>query len=297
MAFLTNPFFPFVEDVISPNLIAIFGRPFQVDIPILFVKTLVLRPYVFIFLAISLYSASRLLGWKRTCVFFGITWLTALVCEFSSTRIGFPFGDYFYSASTVGQELYFFNVPFMDSLSFTFLLYASYCLALLFVLPFASGSQLSRWTFIWNRTLSWPVIFLTCLFFMFIDIVIDPVALRGDRWFLGLIYGYPEPGLYFGVPMANFLGWFVVGFLAMTGYRLVDHWWTSLPPCPSSMSAGNLLLGCGLYYGVLIFNLTMTFWIGERLLGMTGIFLYVPITVLAIWKLQGWLPQPSFDRE
>ena len=130
---------------------------------------------------------------------------------------------------------------------------------------------------------------------MLIDIVIDPVALRGDRWFLGSIYGYPDPGVYFGVPLANFLGWFVVGFLAMTGYRRVDHWWTSLPPCPSPVPAGYLLLGCGLYYGVLIFNLGVTFLIGEQLLGITGIFLYVPVTVLVMWKLQGWLPQSPHE--
>ncbi len=266
------------------------------DIPILFVKTIFLRPYVFFFLAVSLYSASRLLGWKRTGVFFGITWVTAFVCEFSSTRTGFPFGDYFYNASTVGQELYLFNIPFMDSLSFTFLLYASYCLALLFMLPLTYDPPPSRWTFAWQGEISWPVIILTSLFFMFIDIVIDPVALRGDRWFLGLIYGYPDPGVYFGVPLANFVGWFVVGFLAMAGYRLVDQRWTSLTPRLSPLTAGNLLVGCGLYYGVLIFNLAVTFWIGEKLLGLTGIFMYVPITVFVIWKLQGWLPQLPSER-
>ena len=33
-----------------------------------------------------------------------------------------------------GQELYIAAVPFMDSLSFPFLLYASYCMALAFIL-------------------------------------------------------------------------------------------------------------------------------------------------------------------
>jgi len=101
----------------------------------LFLKTIVFRPYVFFFLAVFLFSASRLLGWRKTGLFFFITWITAFVCEFSSTRTGIPFGWYHYTGSTVGQELYLFNVPLMDSLSFTFLLYASYCLALLFLLP------------------------------------------------------------------------------------------------------------------------------------------------------------------
>jgi len=262
-----------------------------VDFPILLVKTIFLRPYVFFFLGVSLYSASRLLGWPRTCVFFGITWLTAFVCEFLSTQSGFPFGDYFYNGATVGQELYIFHIPFMDSLSFTFLLYASYCLALLFMLPMTNGSSLSARRFLWQGTLSWPVILLTCVFFMFIDIVIDPVALRGDQWFLGLIYGYPDPGVYFGVPLTNFLGWFVVGGLSMMGYRIVNFGWTSMPSRPSPITTGDLLLGCGLYYAVLIFNLAVTFWIGELFLGLTGLFIYLPLTVLMIWKILGWLPQ------
>ena len=105
------------------------------DFPLLLIKTILLRPYVFLFLAVFVFSAKRLLGWKRTGLFFAITWITAFLCEFSSTRTGIPFGWYHYTGSTVGQELYLSNIPFMDSLSFTFLLYASYCLALFFLLP------------------------------------------------------------------------------------------------------------------------------------------------------------------
>ena len=255
-----------------------------VDVPLLLWKTLLLRPYVFFFLGVALVAASRLLGWKRTGALFAVTWLTAFVCEFSSTRTGFPFGDYYYTASTVGDELYLANVPFMDSLSFTFLLYASYCLALWFVLPVSSSASGRR--LLAHESLSWPVIGLTCLFFMFIDIVIDPVALRGDRWFLGKIYGYPDPGVYFGVPLANFVGWFVVGLISMGGYWLVDRWSGALPALPRTIPAGEVWLGCGLYYGVLLFNLVMTFWIGERLLGLVGCLIYVPVTALALLKLR-----------
>ncbi len=255
------------------------------DVLLLLWKTLLLRPYVFFFLAVALVAASRLLGWRRTGALFGVTWLTAFVCELSSTRIGFPFGDYYYTGSTVGEELYLANVPFMDSLSFTFLLYASYCLALWFVLPAQPASEESGCRLLTRESLSWPVIGLTCLLFMLIDVVIDPVALRGDRWYLGLIYGYPEPGVYFGVPLANFAGWFVVGLIAMTGYRVLDRSGT-LPVFPHAIPAREVLLGCGLYYLVLLFNLVMTFWIGEWLLGLVGCLLYVPVTALAFLKLR-----------
>lgn len=253
-------------------------------------QTVLYRPYVFLFLGISLYSSSRLLGGKRTSALFGITWITALICEFSSTRIGFPFGDYYYTGSTANQELYLSNIPFMDSLSFTFLLFASYCLALVFTLPPSSPTPFAGWSFQPHERVSWPVVLLTTVFFTYIDIVIDPVALRGDRWFLGQIYGYPDPGVYFGIPIANFLGWAFVGCLSLTTYGLMDRcYWKASPP-PKSTVRGNLLIGVGLYYGVLAFNLAVTFVIGEWLIGIVGCLLYIPVSILFVLKLMGYLP-------
>jgi putative membrane protein len=134
------------------------------------------------------------------------------------------------------------------------------------------------------------VVLLTTIFFTFIDIVIDPVALRGDRWFLGQIYGYPEPGVYFGVPIANFLGWAFVGFVSIMMYRVIDQtYWRESPP-PWATVRGNLLIGVGLYYGVLAFNLAVTFWIGEGLIGLIGYLIYLPISMLLMLKLLGYLP-------
>ncbi len=265
----------------------------------LLIKTVAFRPYVFLFLATSLFAAQRLMGWRRTGLFFAIGWATAFACEFSSTRTGIPFGWYFYTGSTVGQELYLSNVPFMDSLSFTFLLYASYCLALIFLLPAhpsgpPPGPGAARLPLAYDPAVrtSWPALGLTVLFFVLIDVVIDPVALRGDRWFLGRIYYYPEPGLYYGVTVANFVGWAVVGLIALGIYFASDRRLGPIPSAASRSVTGDLLLGCGLYYGVLVFNLAVTFWIGEPLLGMTGVLIYLPITALLALRLAGRLPAP-----
>lgn len=270
------------------------------DLPILLVQTILLRPYVFLFLAAFVFSAQRLLGWRRTGWFFLISWITAFLCEFSSTRTGIPFGLYYYTGSTVGQELYIANVPFMDSLSFTFLLYASYCMALLFLLPTESQTPNDRrplrLRFDLDARTSWPVLFLTALFYAFIDVVIDPVALRGDRWFLGQIYDYTYPGIYFGVPIENFIGWAVVGLIALSGYGVVDWKLSRLPDTVGTDSdvTKNILWGCGLYYGVLAFNVAITFWIGEPLLGLTGLFIYLPITAFVCLRLLNKFPTSHF---
>ena len=251
-------------------------------------KTLLLRPYVFLFLAFALATSVWLMGPKRTAIFFLLTWATAFLCEFSSTRTGIPFGWYFYTGSTRGQELYLSNVPFMDSLSFSFLLFTSYCLALVFLLP-ARGHRLSlelRDNPAIRR--SGLVLVFTTLFFVLLDAVIDPVALRGDRWFLGKIYYYPEPGVHFGVPMANYLGWAVVGLVALGVFQWIDR---CLPDATNAPTITRpLLLGCVLYYGVLAFNLAVTFWINEPVIGTTGLFMYLPITALLLLKLAGRMP-------
>lgn len=254
----------------------------------LFIKTIILRPYVFLFLAAFLFSAGKLIGWPRTWRFWLISWATAFVCEFSSTRNGIPFGWYFYNGSTVGQELYFSNVPFMDSISFSFLLFAAYCVALGLLLPFDSSPRVEHAPlrplhFDVEARTSWTVYALAAFLFAFIDMVIDPVALRGDRWFLGKIYYYPDPGRHFGVPFANYIGWAVVGLISLAGYFALDRRLPHLsPPQPITQ---RLLLGVGLYYGVLAFNLGMTFWIGETFMGMSGLLMHLPLLILLIIRL------------
>jgi len=250
---------------------------------VLFLKTIAFRPYVFIFLAAFLFSAIQLIGWGRTWRFWLISWMTAFVCEYASTRTGIPFGWYFYNGSTVGQELYFSNVPFMDSISFSFLLYASYCVALCLLLPIEPASRPVSLRFDLSARTSGAVLMLTAFLFAFIDMVIDPVALRGDRWFLGKIYYYPDPGWHFGVPMANYLGWAVVGLISLSIYFPLDRRMPVLTPPPSIIP--RLLLGVGLYYGVLAFNLGVTFWIGETFMGVGGLLMHLPILVFLLFRL------------
>ena len=64
--------------------------------------------------------------------------------------------------------------------------------------------------------------------------------------------------------------------------------WTATPTVTRP-----LLLGCALYYGVLTFNLAVTFWIDEPVIGTTGLFMYLPITAFLLLKLAGRMPAPA----
>ncbi|WP_394827702.1 carotenoid biosynthesis protein [Pendulispora albinea] len=215
------------------------------------------RPYVYAFLTCFLVFAVRHLGVRRMLLFWLPTHLVAFACEYSSTRNGFPFGPYRYFDDTRGQELWISNVPFFDSLSFVFLSYFS------FVLASALVGDVARPV---SRAIPW----IGGVLMTILDVVIDPVALQGEKWFLGRIYDYPYRGFYFGVTAANFAGWFFLGFVSQALFQLLRSafGWARAPLPPT----GRLfVLGCfGVYAGIFLFNLTMTVIIGDHRLAMAS---------------------------
>jgi len=225
----------------------------------LLVGTVTLRPYVFAFLAVFIAAAVADLGWRRTLGFTACVWPVALVAELSSTRTGFPFGFYQYTGLTRGRELFIADVPFIDSLSFVFLAYAAHCLARAAL----AGRAAPRWA----------MAITAGVLMMALDVVIDPLAVRGDRWFLGPLFAYETPGVYFGVPLSNFAGWVIVGTVGVGLFLTLVK----------NDSGRRVWPGVALYYAVLGFNLTMTVQIGELLLAVIGATIHL-VVALSVWS-------------
>jgi len=214
---------------------------------------------------------------------------------------GFPFGLYYYIDRTSHRELWIAGVPFMDSLSFTFLSYVSWEMATVLL-----GRLKTSWRDVQVMNGSetrnrWLTAALAAFLMMYLDIIIDPVALRGDRWFLGKIYYYPDGGSYFGITLANFLGWFFVCFVIIRLFVAIESViFTNASKskrAPMGRQEPRILTDAtnqrglaayrykalgpvGLYFGVVGFNLFMTFWIGERELGVVGVIVVLPLIVM-----------------
>ncbi len=216
--------------------------------------TIIHRPYVFAFLLSFLVIGLLNRGLARTLLFLVIGFAVAYLSEFSSIRNGFPYGMYHYVYNNLQGELVWGGVPLWDSVSYAFLAYASYETA---------------WFFIGRIG---PIRLIGPILMLLLDVVVDPLAVLGERWFLGRIFYYPDGGLYFGVPLSNFAGWFLVALTIIGMYTLLEKWVCRTPP-PLRFP----LLGPFFYWGILLFNLAMTFWIGETLLGIVGILIHAAV--------------------
>jgi uncharacterized membrane protein len=246
--------------------------------------SLLLRPYVFGFLAVYLAAATAAWGGRRAAAFTAWAGGLAFAAEWTSTRVGIPFGLYHYTGTTAGRELYLSNIPLFDPLSFTFLAYASLGVAkqLLGVRgPATPGA--------WDRKGAGPrlrLAGLTGVLMMWLDVVIDPLAVRGDRWFLGRIFYYPAPGWYFGVPLANFVGWFALGAVIAGSWSVLGPRVGGARPAWGSRWPGHGRQAAGLYYLVLLFNLAVTAAVAEPALVGVGLLLHLPLAALVVCSLR-----------
>lgn len=250
------------------------------------IGTVAMRPYVFAFFAAFLLACVPHVGWRRTLGFTLAGYLIAFSSEWLSINTGFPYGWYYYIDTTSSRELWIAGVPFFDSLSYVFLAYCSYATALFILSPLKAW----RWNVATLETRrirrSFSALLLGAFLQTFLDIIIDPVALQGRRWFLGQIYGYREQGLHFGVPLSNYWGWLVTSFCLVAAFQLIDA--RRLNDAPSGAHLPfRSLLGPVLYVSVIVFNIGVTFWIGEQFQAVSGIFIYaLPLLIVTVLALR-----------
>ena len=81
-------------------------------------------------------------------------------------------------------------------------------------------------------------------------------------------------------------GVFVAG-LTLSCFAVLNNWLDSkIPFIPQYHLPGQALLGPGLYFGVLIFNLAVTFYLEEMLLGCLGTLISLGIFSLILFRIK-----------
>ncbi len=255
----------------------------------LLLSTIALRPYVFVFLASFLFISIVNFGLRTTLLFGALTYVVGLSCEYSSVHNGFPFGLYHYVETTRGQEIWVLGVPLFDSISYTFLAFASYTVAILLCSPLYRRGWDLRVLDTWRIRRSSRVWLMAALFMVMVDVVVDPLSVLGGRWFLGRIFWYDPPGPYFGVPISNYLGWYLVASVSIAIFQALDFRLNRrlpgkplgmLPALPSRALAGPML-----YIGIVGFGIAMLFIIHAPAIGWASVFIFLPLFVMTLHTL------------
>ena len=196
----------------------------------------------------STLSLFRWQGKKRAGILLLTLSLLTLIVEAFAIVTGFPYGGFYYS-DELGYRL--FNlVPWPVTLAYLPILLGSYGLA-------------SR-IFGDDR---WRTTLISALLVLAADLVIDPGAVNQGLWI------WTKEGGYYGIPLVNFLGWGLTGFV----YSNILYWafhrerkMDSPPPVGLSTSLTMILhfwtgvsLGSGLTIPLLlgsVFILYLNYW-------------------------------------
>lgn len=166
--------------------------------------------------------AWRVIGPRKTLIFFVVSTLLSLGSELLGTSTGYPFGNYAYT-DFLGYKI-LGHVPYTIPLSWFYLGLTAYLIG--WVIVNVLG---------WERRTLWSLV-LGVWFLTAWDLVLDPamaapsLAVKFWEWHVD--------GPYFGMPLQNLVGWSVTGLAYMALSRAL---WRSDAPVITDRSVVTFL--------------------------------------------------------
>lgn len=145
--------------------------------------------FVVIFALPTFIVIARRRGLRRGLGIIGALGLYALLIESSAIHTGFPYGDFIYN-DVLGQKVLGLT-PWTVAFAWPPILLLAYW--------FARKVVTDKYVL--------SVTAVTAVIAMLIDVVLDPAAVALGFW------GWQVPGYYYGVPLVNFAGWLLSGFV------------------------------------------------------------------------------------
>jgi bisanhydrobacterioruberin hydratase len=157
--------------------------------------------------------------------------------ETTGVTTGFPYGPFYYGDS-LGPKVANL-VPYLLPLSWVPLVLG------VVAATAPRRTRESRKTLLPERSVSW--VLSAAVLLALVDGVLDPGAAALGFWV------WPEGGIYYGVPITNYLGWLFSSFLAATLLvALGRRRWGSVPPPPGLLDSA--LVAVAFWTGVAVFS-------------------------------------------
>jgi len=182
-------------------LIAVFAVATVVDVftPLLILTAL----QVALMVAFALCHGARRYGWNGIAAFAVICLLVSNIFENLGVATGFPFGPYHYT-DELGPKLFY--VPLLIAPAYLSVGYMSWVLATVLAGDVRRGADTLS-------TVATPVVasFVMVLW----DLALDPAASTVEKNWI-----WTHGGGFFGVPLSNYLGWFLTVYAFMQLFAL-----------------------------------------------------------------------------
>jgi uncharacterized membrane protein len=163
--------------------------------------------------AIVILHSSLFLGRKKSLIFFIIALFFGLFSELALIKYGWV-GAYYYNP--VLSPFIFGVVPVMTVVSWATIIYISYTFANMILEGFGSAKPNIKQNKLFMIIILILLSAISGLVAANLDMLLDPVVVATHGWI------WVNGGPYFGVPLGNFVGWFVITFVATLVYRLYE---------------------------------------------------------------------------
>ena len=138
-------------------------------------------------------------GVLNIVIFLTITFIVSLLLEIIGSKTGYVFGGKYHYNNDNTPGFILFGIPILIPIAWFGIIYMSinFC------------NYITNVRFPFEDSINHFFIILTAIFVMLLDLVLDPLAVDEKRW------NWELPGIYYGIPILNFLGWLLVPLLIL----------------------------------------------------------------------------------
>lgn len=199
-------------------------------VPFLIIPVILLFLHSFLTLSVS-----------RAILFILLASTTGITMEHIGLKYGTVFGGYY----AYKPQLSLFNIPASVIVYWAVFIYTGYCLINSFLYWSNKNKPNIRQKNLWRLPI---LIVFDGLVVTAIDLFMDPLQVKAEAW------KWLEGGPYFGIPIGNFIGWFLVTIIATGLFRIFEYFL----PKKENMYDKTIFIIPVLGYGVMALSFCLT---------------------------------------
>lgn len=204
--------------------------------------------------------SSQRLGWQRVLLLLGCTFVVSLFFESLGVATGWVYGDYSYT-DKLGYK-FLGLVPLIIPVAWFMMSYPSFIIANRLI---PAGSRLWAWRL--------SVAAIGAVIMTAWDLSMDPMMVAGEHW------TWHEEGLFFGIPLQNYWGWWLTIFVVY----LLFLWIGRLTPAKLATDDPGFERQAVLSYAIAgLSTVVVNLQVGLGGPALAGFFAMLP------WVIVGW---------